>query len=148
MPTVRRSRIVEAEPEAVWSLVADPHHMPRWWPRVQRVEDASPEAFTVVFGSSRGKPVRADFTRVKAERPRFLVWRQEVDETPFERFLAGAETELRLSSDGERGTKVELEARERLRGLSTLGAFMVRRATRRRLDEALEALAGIARNTT
>jgi uncharacterized protein YndB with AHSA1/START domain len=147
VPTVRRSRTVEAEPEAVWRLVADPHHMPRWWPRVQRVEDASPEAFTVVFGSSRGKPVRADFTRVRAERPRCLVWRQEVDETPFERFLAAAETELRLSPAGQRGTRVELEARERLRGLSTLGAFMVRRATRRRLDEALESLADIARNT-
>ncbi len=148
MPTVRRSRTVEADAEAVWSVVADPHHMPRWWPRVQRVEDASPEAFTVVFGSSRGKPVRADFTRVRAERPKSLVWRQEVDETPFERFLAASETELRLSADAAGGTRVELEARERLRGLSSLGGFMVRRATRRRLDEALEALADVTRNTT
>ena len=142
MPTVRRAGIVAGPPEAVWRVVADPHDLPRWWPGVERVEDASPTAWTTVLLSKRGRPVRADYTRLEAERPRRLRWRQEVDETPFERFLAEAETEVRLSpaAEGE-ATHVELEATERLRGVSMLGGLMVRRATRRRLDEALEGLA-------
>jgi len=142
MPTVRRGRTVDSTPDTVWALVADPHHLPRWWPRVQRVEDASPEAWTVVLASPRGRPVRADFTRVLAERPRRLVWRQEVEETPFEGFLADAETEVTLSPEGE-GTRVQLEAREKLRGISNFGGIMVRRATRKRLDQALAGLAEI-----
>ena len=144
MPTVRRGRTVESTPELLWPLVADPHHLPRWWPRVQRVEEASPEAWTVVLASPRGRSVRADFTRVRAEPPRRIVWRQEVDETPFEGFLADAETELVLTAEGDGATRVELEAREKLRGVSSLGGFMVRRATRKRLDEALAGLAAIA----
>lgn len=142
MPTVRRARTVEAPPEAVWRLVADPHDLPRWWPGVERVEDASPTAWTAVLLSAKGRPVRADYTLLEAERPHRLRWRQEVDETPFERFLAEAETEVRLSPAGEGdSTRVEIEATERLRGVSMLGGFMVRRATRRRLDGALEGLA-------
>ena len=142
MPTVRRSRTVSAPPEAVWDLVADPAHLPRWWPDVERVEDASGLEWTTVQRSSQGRPIRADFTRLRAERPRLLRWRQEVDETPFEGFLAEAETSCTLHPvEGGRATCVELEARERLRGVSTLGGFMVRRATRRRLDQALDGLA-------
>ncbi len=144
MPTVRRGRTLDSTPEALWALVADPHHLPRWWPRVQRVEDATPEAWTVVLASPRGRPVRADFTRVRAERPTRLVWRQEVEETPFEGFLADAETEVTLTAEGAQGTRVELEAREKLRGISSLGGLMVRRATRKRLDQALAGLAAIA----
>ena len=38
MPTTRRSRTFAAEPNRVWSIVGDAHHLPRWWPRVERVE--------------------------------------------------------------------------------------------------------------
>ena len=38
MPTARRSRTVAAPPERVWGTVGDPYHLPRWWPRVTRVE--------------------------------------------------------------------------------------------------------------
>ncbi len=86
MPTVRRARTVEVPPRAVWDLIAEPHDLPRWWPGVQRVEDASPRAWTTVLLSRKGRPVRADYTRVDADPPRRIVWRQEVDETPFERF--------------------------------------------------------------
>ena len=48
MPTARRSRTVPAPPERVWEIVGDPHHLPRWWPRVQRVESVTDEHFTEV----------------------------------------------------------------------------------------------------
>jgi hypothetical protein len=44
--------------------------------------------------------------------------------------------------DGADGaTEVALVSKERLRGLARLGSLMVRRATAKRLDEALERLA-------
>jgi hypothetical protein len=110
--------------------VSDPYHLPRWWPGVQRVEEASPEAWTKVLRTDRGNPVRADFSVVEREAPARLVWRQELEESPFERILSRAETEISLSAQDSRGpTRVELRATRRLRGLSRLGSFMVRRAT-------------------
>jgi uncharacterized protein YndB with AHSA1/START domain len=133
---------VEAPPQTVWRIVADPVELPRWWPGVQRMEDATREEWTTVLQSAQGRTVRADYTRVHDERPRRLRWRQEVEETPFEGFLAEAETDVSLEPvDGGRATRVVLESRERLRGVSALGGLMVRRATRRRLDGALGGLA-------
>ena len=140
MPTVSRSELIEAPAARIWDLIADPYSLPRWWPRVQRVEEASPEAWTMVLASDSGKPVRADYTRTRAEEPGLLEWQQELAETPFERFLSEARVRIQM---GERqdGTTVEITSVERLRGLSRLGGFMVRRATGKRLDEALERLA-------
>ena len=140
MPLVARARTVPAAPEAVWAVVSDPRRLPDWWPGVQRVEDASPEVWTKVLRSSRGKALRADYTRLRAEPLRSLVWRQEIAESPFERILSEAVTEVTLEPAKAGGTRVELRARQRLRGLARFGAFMVRRATRRQLEEALEAL--------
>jgi carbon monoxide dehydrogenase subunit G len=68
-----------------------------------------------------------------------VAWRQELVESPFERIFAAAETEVALAAaDG--GTRVSLTADERLRGRFRLGGFMVRRAARRRLDDALAGL--------
>ena len=36
--TVRRSRTVPVPLDAVWTVVGDPHHLPRWWPLTERVE--------------------------------------------------------------------------------------------------------------
>lgn len=142
MPTVRRSRTVAAAPATVWRIVADPAELPRWWPGVQRVEDASREEWTTVLQSAGGRTVRADYTRTRAERPHRLAWRQEIEETPFEGFLSEAQTELSLEPvrDGC-ATRVRLESRERLQGVSTLGGLIVRRAAGKRLDGALEGLA-------
>jgi uncharacterized protein YndB with AHSA1/START domain len=140
MPTVSRARTVGAPPQAVWEVLVDPHHLPRWWPRVERVEDASPEAWTTVMRSSRGRAVRADYTRTDAHRPKRLGWRQEIAETPFERVFAEALTEITLRPEGEAATRVELKAVQRLRGTSRTGGFLARRAARRQLDEALEGL--------
>ena len=38
MPTTRRTRTIAAPPDELWSTIADPYHLPRWWPRVDRVE--------------------------------------------------------------------------------------------------------------
>lgn len=139
MPLVTRSRRIHAPRERVWDLVSDPHALPRWWPRLQRVEEASSEAWTKVLTSDRGKPVRADWTRADAQPPARLEWRQELVETPFERILSRSELTIELTADGA-ATDVTLRSTERLRGLARLGGLWIRRAAQRRLDAALDGL--------
>ena len=55
---------------------------------------------------------------------------------PFERVLREHRTEVALAEAGA-GTEVTLTVEQRARGTAKLGGFMVRRATARRLDEAL-----------
>jgi uncharacterized protein YndB with AHSA1/START domain len=99
MPTARRSRTIAAPVEEVWSLVRDPHHLPRWWPRVTRVEDVQDGAFTEVMLTRKGKVVRADFNVVATdEHTRALTWAQRIQGTPFARLLSSAETEVRLAA--------------------------------------------------
>jgi carbon monoxide dehydrogenase subunit G len=144
MPTTRRSRTVQASPDEVWRVVGDPSHLPRWWPKVQRVEGVDAGAFTKVFGTSKGRPVRGDFRIAESDAPRRRRWVQVVEGSPFERILVSAE-ELAVVEPGSEGTRVTLEARQKLRGLSKFGGFLVRRATRKQLDEALDALERVVR---
>jgi len=37
VPTIRRTRTFQATREEIWAIVFDPHHLPRWWPRVQQL---------------------------------------------------------------------------------------------------------------
>ena len=143
MPTTRRSRTIGATPEQVWRTVCDPHHLPRWWPRVQRVEAVDRERFTEVLATEKGRSVRADFRVLESRAPEVRRFRQEVEGSPFERLLRSAETEVRIEPDGEGGTRVTLTLRQRLQGVGALGSFMVRRATNRVADEALAGLARI-----
>jgi uncharacterized protein YndB with AHSA1/START domain len=139
MPTARRSRTVAAPPERVWEIVGDPYHLPRWWPKVTRVEAVSKEHFTEVLATIDGRSLRADFRVVASRAPERRAWEQELEGTPFERVFAASSTEVKLDAyDG--GTRVTLVARQRLRGSARMGGFMVRRATGRVLDEALDAL--------
>lgn len=143
MPTTRRSRTVSAHPEDIWEVVGDPHHLTRWWPRVSRVEAVSDDAFTEVLMSDRGRTLRADFRLVDLERPRRITWAQEVEGTPFARVLRTSETEVVLEPR-EGATEVAIELRQSLRGfLARVGSFMVRRAARNTLDEALDGLVRI-----
>jgi uncharacterized protein YndB with AHSA1/START domain len=139
LPTVVRTRTIDAPQDAVWSVVSDAYHLPRWWPRVDRVEDVTDDAWTTVATSSRGRSVRFDYTRVYADPPNRIVWRQEVTQTPFERFLREAVTGVVLAP-GDGGTHVELRLVRKLRGLARFGGIQMRRAARRELDEALELL--------
>ncbi len=140
MPTIARSRKLEASPAEVWNVVSDPAQLPRWWPRVERVEEVTQTAWTKVMRSPRGRAIRADFTRTAADRPRRLAWRQEVEASPFERVFAEISTEISISPENGRGARVELKAIHRLRGRSRFGGFMARRAAKKQLDQALEGL--------
>jgi uncharacterized protein YndB with AHSA1/START domain len=140
MPEVRRARTVAAPVEDVWALVSDPFHLPRWWPATARVEDVEDDAWTSVLKTPSGKSVRADFTRTERRPQHAIAWRQELAESPFERVFSSAETQVDLAEEGEGATQVALTSRESLRGRYRLGGWLVRRAARRRLDEALDGI--------
>jgi hypothetical protein len=92
-----------------------------------------------VLETQSGRPVRADFRCLSAAANERFIWEQEVAETPFEKILRRSEVEIHLRAlDG--ATEVRLESRQALRGLSRLGSPMMRRATARTLDEALDGL--------
>ena len=163
MPTARRSRTIAASADDLWTLVSDPHHLPRWWPRVTRVEDVEDGAFTEVMTTARGKVVRADFDLIGADpQQRSLTWSQRVEGTPFGRLLKSAETEVRLAPAAEQAqaqaafgepaavasgaaTVVTIELRQSLTGFfPRFGGFMVRRAAAATLDAALDGLERIS----
>jgi uncharacterized protein YndB with AHSA1/START domain len=168
MPTARCSRTIAAPIEELWELIGDPHHLPRWWPRVNRVEDVTltgtgeQGAFTEVMKTAKGKTVRADFQLVEAKGGEHaLRWRQRIAGTPFARVLKTAETEVSLrpaqasspplsgSSGGEldgsgavaEATEVTIELSQTLTGFfPRFGGHMVRRAARATVEEALDGL--------
>ena len=151
MPNVARSRMIGASAERVWGLVSDPHNLPRWWPETSRVEDVEGppgsrrSSFTQVMKTSKGRTVRADFRCTASTEGRRIVWSQQLEGTPFEGFLREAELELRLDSPAEQAesadrTNVTVEGRRRLRGMSRLGSLMMRRATGRTLNQALDGI--------
>jgi len=142
VPSARRSRTLAASPETLWELIADPHHMPRWWPGVERMEGVEADRFTQVFKTQRGRPVRADFQVLESTPPTTRSWEQEVAGTPFERVLSSSVIEVSLAPAGE-GTEVTISHQQKLRGYSRTGGFLLRRATASKLDEALDGLARI-----
>ena len=139
--TVRRSRTVPVPLDDVWAVVGDPHHLPRWWPRVERVESVDAEAWTTVMRSTRGNVVRADYRLVASEEGRRREWSQQLAGSPFERLLRSHVTSVALDDAGPAATNVTLAVAARGRGTARLGMWMMRAATRRRLDEALDSLA-------
>jgi uncharacterized protein YndB with AHSA1/START domain len=136
----RRKRTLPASPQELWEIIADPHHMPRWWPGVDRMEGVEDDRFTQVFKTKRGRAVRADFRVVLSEPPSGRAWAQEVAGTPFERVLNESVIEVRLEP-APGGTEVTLAQQQKLRGYSRTGGLLVRRATATKLDEALDGLA-------
>jgi uncharacterized protein YndB with AHSA1/START domain len=165
MPTARRSRTIAAPLEELWEVISDPHHLPRWWPRVNRVEDVTLTgtgeggAFTEVMRTAKGKVVRADFELMQAEQDgQALRWRQRVEGTPFARLLKAAETEVSLKpaasasyprrtqpggadGDGASATEVTIELKQTLTGFfPRFGGYMVRRAAAATIEEALDGL--------
>jgi uncharacterized protein YndB with AHSA1/START domain len=144
MPRVSRTRTVAAEPARVWKLVSDPHSLARWWPRALRVEDVrdpedEPAQWTIVLATERGAGVRADFRCTESSELERLAWEQEIDGTPFDRILKTAKLSIELAPEPA-GTAITLTSDERLRGLSRLGSALMRGASQRRLDEALEGI--------
>jgi uncharacterized protein YndB with AHSA1/START domain len=159
MPTASRSRKIAASAEDLWDVVSDPHHLPRWWPRVERVEDVDGRAFTEVMRTRKGKVVRADFDIVELSEGgprRGLRWDQRIEGTPFAAVLSSCEIELRLAPvEGiEAATDVTIELRQELkaaevtrafsRGIPRTGSFLVRRAADATVREALDGLERIS----
>jgi uncharacterized protein YndB with AHSA1/START domain len=144
MATTERTRVLKASPQRVWELISDPHHMPRWWPGVTRMENVEPDRWTQVFKTRKGRPVRADFHLLQSEPPALLAWEQELPGTPFERVLNELVVEIRLEPATGSGTEVTISQQRKLRGYSRTGSFLMRGAVRRQLDEALDGLERIA----
>jgi uncharacterized protein YndB with AHSA1/START domain len=148
VPTARRTRTLSAEPQRIWEVVSDPNHLPRWWPGVRRMEGVGPQLWTEVHMTKKGRAVRLDYRLLESLAPDLaqggsarLSWEQELEGTPFERVLDEAITEVALTPAAGGGTEVTLERRQRLRGSTRLGGgFMLKRATVKRLDEALDGL--------
>jgi uncharacterized protein YndB with AHSA1/START domain len=142
MPSARRIGTVAASPQAVWEIIEDPHHLPRWWPDVARAEGVEPDRWTLVFTTQKGRQVRADFRLLESHPPRLRSWEQEIAGTPFERVLNESIIEIALDPvDG--GTQVTIAQRQKLRGYSRTGGILLRRATARKLDQALDGLTRI-----
>jgi len=144
---VRRRRIA-APASALWDVITDPYHFPRWWPNTQRVENVSEgqpaeRSWTQVLGTRGGRGVRADFRCIDSSDGERYVFEQAVEGTPFERFVRRARTEIELEPENG-DTKVTMALDRRLRGLSRLGSPMMRRAIGRTLNEALDGLERVA----
>ena len=140
MPTVRRSRTLRATPEEIWAIVGDAYHLPRWWPRVTRVEGVEGEAFTQVLTTAKGVPVRADFRVVESAPPARRRWEQQLAQHAVRARSWRRRRSRSASSGDDAATRVAITLAQRLRGLGLLGGFMVRRAGRRQLDGALDGL--------
>jgi uncharacterized protein YndB with AHSA1/START domain len=136
---VRRETVVPRAPDEVWRVVSDPAQLPRWWPGVARVEEATEQAWTTVLTSPKGKSVRMDYSLVEATPPARLVWRQEVEQSPFERILAEATTSLELAEEGT-GTRVAIELDQTPRGWARFAPLQFRAAGKRQVEGALEGL--------
>jgi len=143
MSRVSRKTTVPASREEVWRLVADPYNLPRWWPRVLRIEGVEGEGqgvqWTKVLGTSEGRSVRADFHCTATVEPERFGWEQDIEGTPFERHLKHYAVETTLAEAGG-ATEVTLTADQTLRGMSRLGSPMMRRGQGSLLEEALEGL--------
>lgn len=145
MPKAKRSRVIAADRNAVWRVVADPHHLPRWWPKVARVEDVyerergAGTRWTEVLETASGKGVRAEFRCRRSREPDEYEWEQEIEDTPFAKVFKTSVTTVSLA-DADDGTRVTLVLDQDLRGLSRFGGFMVRRASGDQLDRALAGL--------
>ena len=108
--------------------------------RPHRVEEVTGDAWTKVLRTKRGRTIRADYTRVEWRPPTRITWRQEVEESPFEAILDESTTTISLEAIGDEETRVEIAAEQELHGRYRTGGFMLRRATRKQLDQALDGL--------
>jgi uncharacterized protein YndB with AHSA1/START domain len=146
MPRVTRRRTVEAPVADVWKLVSDPYALPRWWPRVSRVEDVDARQggrrsqWTKVLETQHGRGVRADYRCVSAAEPERYVWEQQLEGSPFARHLKDSRVEVELHKAGAEETRVVLTSSQTMRGMSRLGGWMMRKGQRDILDTALDGL--------
>lgn len=144
---VSRERVLAAPPAEVWAVVGDPGSLGRWWPRVERVESIDRAGFTEVYRTRNGTVVRADFRIAALDAEREIRVVQQLEGTPFARVLSAASRRATLEP-AEGGTRVTLVLEQTPAGMARLGAFLVRRALRRQLDESLDALSALLERPT
>jgi len=142
---VTRSRTIPAPVPEVWKLVSDPYNLPRWWPRVSRVENVERKSggrrsqWTKVLETSEGRGVRADYRCLSSAENERYVWEQQLEGTPFARHLRSSQIEIALRAAGG-GTKVGLSSVQVLKGMSRLGSPLMRRGQGEILEEALDGI--------
>jgi uncharacterized protein YndB with AHSA1/START domain len=146
VPRVTRRRTVEAPVPEVWQLVSDPYALPRWWPRVSRVEDVDARQggrrsqWTKVLETQHGRGVRADYRCVSAAEPERYVWEQQLENSPFAKHLKESRVEIELHAAGEGETRVVMTSLQTMRGMSRLGGWLMRKGQRDILDSALDGI--------
>ena len=98
-------------PEEVWTVVADPHRLPRWWPRTERVE-AVERARLDDGPRHRARARRARGLRGSRPRAprRARAGRRTSTGSPFAKLLADGGTELRLRAGATAAREVTLDA--------------------------------------
>lgn len=113
------------------------------------MEGVEDDRFTQVLTTRKGRVVRMDFRLLESDPPGpggepsgRRVWEQELAGTPFERVFSESITEIRLEAAGEE-TMVTIALSHKLGGYSRTGGFLLRRANRATLREALDGLAEI-----
>ncbi len=112
---------------------------------MERVEQVTAGAFTEVLRSDRGRTIRADHRLSELREHERIEWTQLLEGTPFERVMSEGVTSVTLVAvDGGSATKVTLERKQAMRGMARFGGgFLIRRATRKVLDGAMDALGGL-----
>jgi uncharacterized protein YndB with AHSA1/START domain len=143
---VTRRRTLEAPVPEVWKLVSDPYALPRWWPRVSRVEDVDTRAggrrsqWTKVLETNHGRGVRADYRCLSSAVNERYVWEQQLENSPFAKHIkfSRVEIEMHAAADGE--TRVVMTSQQTMRGMSRLGGWLMRKGQRDILDGALDGL--------
>jgi len=104
------------------------------------VEAVTDVGWTVLLGKPGGRALRADQRLEASDDERLRRWSLVVPGSPFERLLTASVVEARLAP-ARAGSELRLELRQSPRGWARFGAFMLRRAARRQLDEALDGMA-------
>jgi len=146
VPRVTRRRTVESPVPEVWKLVSDPYALPRWWPRVSRVEDVDKRSggrrtqWTKVLETQHGRGVRADYRCVSSAEPERYVWEQQLEGSPFAKHLKDSTVEIELHAAGEGETRVVMTSAQTMRGMSRLGGWLMRKGQRDILDGALDGI--------
>jgi uncharacterized protein YndB with AHSA1/START domain len=98
---ITASRVLVASREDVWALVAEPYHLPDWWP-----------AYTGVEPDRRGLAEGARWTVVRSRNPGFLRKPRGKGLIVIQRVSPGEELAwLDLSQDVEAGLRLEDEGR-------------------------------------
>jgi uncharacterized protein YndB with AHSA1/START domain len=143
---VTRRRTVEAPVPEVWKLVSDPYALPRWWPRVSRVEDVDARSggrrsqWTKVLETQHGRGVRADYRCVSAAENERYVWEQQLEDSPFAKHIKDSRVEIELHGAGTGETRVVMTSQQSMRWLSRLGGWLMRKGQRDILDSALDGI--------